>query len=84
MTMADSVIEISNYVQHQLKSIETTASQSHSVAAIAEETSAGAQEVRAVTQEQLYAIERADEMAIELKQQSEELYKVIQQFDRTN
>lgn len=84
MSMAEAVVEISNYVQHQLKSIETTAHQSQSVAAIAEETSAGAQEVRAVTQEQLYAIERADEMAVELKQQSEELFKVIQQFDRTN
>ena len=83
-SMADAVVEISSYVQHQLKSSEATAHQSQSVAAIAEETSAGAQEVSAVTQEQLHAIERADEMAVELKLQSEELYKVIQQFDRTN
>lgn len=80
--MASSVVEITEFVEHQLKNIETTARQSQEVAAIAEETSAGAQEVRATTDEQVQSIEQADEMAAELKSQSQELYEVIQQFER--
>ncbi len=81
--MADSVIEIKKFVELQLANIETTARQSQEVAAIAEETSASAEEVRATTDEQVHSIEKADAMAVELKKQSEELYNVINQFDRT-
>lgn len=80
--MASSVVEITGFVEHQLKNIETTARQSQEVAAIAEETSAGAQEVRATTDEQVQSIEQADQMAEALKKQSQELYEVIQQFER--
>jgi len=83
VSMAESVEEIKKYVENQLKNIEITAQQSQGVAAIAEETSAGAEEVSAATEEQVNAIERADAMTVELKLQSEELYKVIQQFDQT-
>ncbi|HEX5564697.1 MAG TPA: methyl-accepting chemotaxis protein, partial [Sporosarcina sp.] len=81
--MADSVVKISELVEHQLSNIETTAMQSQEVAAIAEETSAGAEEVRAATEEQVKSIEQTDVMASRLKQQSEDLYKVISQFDRS-
>jgi methyl-accepting chemotaxis protein len=79
--MANSVVEITKFVEHQLTNIEMTARQSQEVAAIAEETSAGAQEVGAATEEQVRSIEQADAMASELKTQSEQLYNVISQFD---
>lgn len=81
--MANSVVEITKFVEHQLTNIEMTAHQSQEVAAIAEETSAGAQEVGAATEEQVHSIEQADAMASELKKQSEQLYDVISQFDLT-
>lgn len=81
--MADSVVKITELVEHQLSNIETTARQSQEVAAIAEETSAGAEEVRAATEEQVRSIEQTDVMASHLKKQSEDLYKVISQFDRS-
>ncbi|WP_408020214.1 methyl-accepting chemotaxis protein [Sporosarcina soli] len=80
--MADSVVDITKFVENQLTNIETTARQSQEVAAIAEETSAGAQEVSAATEEQVRSIEQVDAMASELKRQSEELYNVIHKFDR--
>ncbi|MDW0114085.1 MULTISPECIES: methyl-accepting chemotaxis protein [Sporosarcina] len=81
--MAASVVQITELVENQLANIETTARQSQEVAAIAEETSAGAEEVRAATDEQVKSIEKTDDMAIQLKRQSEDLYKVINQFDRS-
>ncbi|KOS66566.1 chemotaxis protein [Lysinibacillus contaminans] len=80
--MATSVVEISTLIEKQMNNIETTARQSQEVAAIAEETSAGAQEVRSATEEQAYSIEQVEKLANGLKKQSEELFKVIQQFDR--
>ena len=82
--MADAVVTISQLVEKQMVNIETTARQSQEVAAIAEQTSAGAQEVRGSTEEQAYAIEQVENLTKDLKQQSELLYKMIQQFDRTN
>lgn len=79
--MATSVVEISTLIEKQMHNIETTARQSQEVAAIAQETSAGAQEVRSITEEQVYSIEQVEKLAHGLKKQSEELYKVIQQFD---
>ena len=43
--MADAVVEISNLVEKQMHNIEITARQSQEVAAIAQQTSASAQEV---------------------------------------
>lgn len=82
--MADAVIEISGLVEKQMNNIEMTARQSQEVAAIAEETSAGAQEVRSAAEEQLYSIEQVEQLATGLKKQSEDLHKLIQQFDRSN
>ncbi|KOP77843.1 chemotaxis protein [Lysinibacillus sp. FJAT-14745] len=80
--MATSIVEISSLIEQQMHNIETTARQSQEVAAIAQETSAGAQEVRSATEEQAYAIEQVEKLAEGLKIQSEELHKMIQQFDR--
>ncbi|MFJ7736092.1 methyl-accepting chemotaxis protein [Lysinibacillus sp. NPDC097287] len=80
--MATSVVEISTLIEKQMSNIEMTARQSQEVAAIAEETSAGAQEVRGATEEQAYSIEQVEKLAHGLKAQSEELFKVIQRFDR--
>ena len=55
--MADSVLEISRLVEKQLINIEHTARQSQEVAAIAEQTSAGAEEVRSSTDEQARSID---------------------------
>lgn len=80
--MAESVVEISSLVEKQLTNIESTARQSQEVAAIAEETSAGAEEVRSATDEQARSIEQIETVSYGLKEQSEELFKVISQFDR--
>lgn len=82
--MADAVVAISQLVEKQMYNIETTARQSQEVAAIAQQTSAGAQEVRGSTEEQAYAIEQVENLSKDLKRQSEQLYKMIQQFDRSN
>ncbi|MEG0259904.1 MAG: methyl-accepting chemotaxis protein [Lysinibacillus sp.] len=82
-TMASSVVEISSLIERQMRNIEMTAHQSQEVAAIAEQTSAGAQEVNSAAEEQAYSIEQVEKLAHGLKKQSEELYKVIQQFDRS-
>lgn len=78
--MAESVVDITKFVENQLENIELTAIQSQEVAAIAEETSAGAVQVSVATEEQVNAIEQANEMTQRLKSQSEDLYKVINQF----
>ena len=51
--MADSIVEISEFVGKQLHNIEKTAHQSQEVAAIAEQTSAGAMEVQTATDDQV-------------------------------
>lgn len=82
--MADAVIQISQLIEKQMENIETTARQSQEVAAIAEETSAGATEVKGSTDEQAVSLEQVEKLSQELKQQSEQLYRFIQQFDRSN
>ena len=81
--MADDVIQISQLVEQQMKNIERTSHQSQEVAAIAEQTSASVQEVTAASSEQAHAIKQVEALASNLKQQSAELYRMIQQFDRT-
>lgn len=80
--MADSIVEISEFVGKQLHNIEKTAHQSQEVAAIAEQTSAGALEVQSATDEQVRSIEQIDQLSQILKKQSEDLYQMIQQFER--
>lgn len=80
--MADSIVEISEFVAKQLHNIERTAHQSQEVAAIAEQTSAGALEVQSATDEQVRSIEQIDQLSQILKKQSEDLYQMIQQFEK--
>ncbi|MBD8032611.1 MULTISPECIES: methyl-accepting chemotaxis protein [Solibacillus] len=80
--MADDVVQISQLVEQQMKNIEHTSQQSQEVAAIAEQTSASAQEVSAASSEQAQAIKKVEALASDLNQQSAELYRMIQQFDR--
>ena len=82
--MANSIVEISQLIERQMHNIETTARQSQEVAAITEQTSASAQEVQSAAEEQAFSIEQVEQLSVQLKQQSAELHKVIQQFDRTN
>lgn len=79
--MANAVVEISHLIEKQMNSIEMTVRQSQEVAAIAEQTSAGAEEVRSSAEEQVNAMEHVQQLAVDLKKQSEELYKLIQKFD---
>lgn len=79
--MADSIVEISEFVGKQLHNIEKTAHQSQEVAAIAEQTSAGALEVQSATDDQVQSIEQINQLSKMLKKQSEELYQMIQQFE---
>lgn len=81
--MADAVIYISKLIEKQMRNIETTAHQSHEVAAIAEQTSASTQEVSSAMEEQAYSIEQIEKLSQNLQRQSDELHKVILQFDRT-
>lgn len=81
--MADNVVVISQLIEQQMKNIEHTSRQSQEVAAIAEQTSASAQEVTAASAQQGYAIKQVELLANDLKQQSAQLYKMIQQFDRS-
>lgn len=80
--MADAVIYISNLIEKQMHNIEMTARQSHEVAAIAEQTSASTQEVSSATEQQAYSIEQIEQLSQNLQLQSDELHKVILQFDR--
>lgn len=83
-TMAGSITGITELVEHQLAQIEKTAMQSQEVAAIAEQTSAGAEEVQAATTEQAHSIEQTSNLASDLKDQSQALYSVIRQFDTSH
>lgn len=78
-----SITDITGFVEKQLSNIEVTARQSQEVAAIAEETSAGAQEVTNSSGEQAKSIDQINKLSNNLTQQSQKLHEVIQQFDRT-
>lgn len=81
--MAEDVSNISQLVDQQMKNIQQTSRQSQEVAAISQQTSASAQEVSAASSEQAFAIKQVEALSNNLKLQSAELYKVIQQFDRS-
>ncbi|MDX8363683.1 methyl-accepting chemotaxis protein [Cytobacillus sp. IB215665] len=79
--VVEAVKYITKYVMRQMDSINHTAVQSQEVAAIAEQTSAGAEEVAASTNEQALVIENIDKLATELSGQADNLKKTIQQFN---
>ncbi|GLB59069.1 methyl-accepting chemotaxis protein [Cytobacillus sp. NCCP-133] len=78
--MASSVSAISGLVDNQMEGIQHTSTQSQEVAAIAEETSAGAQEVATATRHQTDVIANVEKLAFELKEQAEKLNGTITKF----
>lgn len=78
--MAEMVKEISGLVDRQKKSIERTLSQSQEISAIAQQTSAGSQEVAASTVVQVQVIEEVERLALNLKEQADKLQQTIRIF----
>ncbi|MBM7648353.1 methyl-accepting chemotaxis protein [Bacillus ectoiniformans] len=78
--VADTVKLISELVDRQMSSIKITSRQSQEVAAIAEETSAGALQVTIATKEQTEVMNHIEQVILELKDQAEELKSTITQF----
>ncbi|WP_175990012.1 methyl-accepting chemotaxis protein [Bacillus sp. Marseille-Q1617] len=78
--VADSVQKISGLVDRQMESIRLTSQQSQEVAAIAEETSAGAEEVSEATREQAAVMGNVEDLTLNLKKQAESLKGTITRF----
>ncbi|MGE6257865.1 methyl-accepting chemotaxis protein [Heyndrickxia sporothermodurans] len=78
--VADKVKGISILVDKQMESVQLTSTQSQEVAAIAEETSAGAEEVTDATREQAAVMENVEQLVFELKEHAEKLKATISQF----
>ncbi|MGD7022882.1 methyl-accepting chemotaxis protein [Rossellomorea vietnamensis] len=78
--MAQSVQQISGLVDEQMDYIQLTSRQSQEVAAIAEETSAGAVEVAAATKDQASVMENVEQLALDLQKQAESLKSTITRF----
>ncbi len=76
--MVAAVKDITKLVDRQMQSVGSR--QSQEVAAIAEETSAGAEEVTATTSEQAIVMENVEKSAMELKVQAEKLNRTITRF----
>ena len=72
--------DITQLVDRQMESIEQTSMQSQEVAAIAEETSAGAGEVATATNEQTKVIEYVEQLTTELQSQADQLKQTIIRF----
>lgn len=78
--MADMAKSITVLVDKQMEGIRHTASQSQEVAAIAQQTSAGAEEVAASTTEQVMVMDGIEQLTLDLKNQADNLKKTIQRF----
>ena len=78
--MAEAIQAIAHKMATQMNSIEETARQSQEVAAIAEQTSAGAQEVRARAEEQIFAMNTIASSTAQLEAHAKKLYEMIQRF----
>lgn len=78
--MAEAISEISNLVKNQKISIKALSTQSEEVVSIAEETSAGAQEVSSLIHYQSNKIENVEKHTVDLKDQAEKLKETISLF----
>lgn len=78
--MASSIATITKLVDQQMIEIQHTSTQSQEVAAIAEETSAGAQEVTNATVHQTQVMENVESLGMDLKHQAEKLKETITRF----
>lgn len=79
-TIVGATKNSASMMQAQMANIEETARQSQDVAAIAEQTSAGAQEVRGRAEEQLCAMNAIKATTAELEQHAKKLYEMIHRF----
>ncbi|WP_203363494.1 methyl-accepting chemotaxis protein [Bacillus sp. REN10] len=80
LVVAEDVHTIAALVDQQMESIELTSRQSQEVAAIAEETSAGALEVTRATKDQTKVMSQIEEVILQLKAQADELKSTITRF----
>ena len=80
MEVADATKQISIYMNEQVSHIHQTGAQTKAVAAIAEETSAGSQEVARVTLQQSKNMVVIDQLLKDLEQQAENLKQTIERF----
>lgn len=80
VTMATSVSKITKLVDEQMEGIQHTSTQSQEVAAIAEETSAGAVEVAAAISQQTRVIGNVESLACGLNDQALKLKGTITRF----
>jgi methyl-accepting chemotaxis protein len=78
--MAEVIHTITGLVDTQMETIQHTSTQSQEMAAIAEETSAGALSVASAAEQQAAVIENVEELAVELKNQSDKLKGTITKF----
>ena len=80
MEVADATEQISGYMNEQVNHIHQTGAQTKAVAAIAEETSAGSQEVARVTLQQSKNMIAIDQLLKDLEKQATELKQTIERF----
>lgn len=80
MEVADATQQISSYMNEQVSQIHQTGAQTKAVAAIAEETSAGSQEVARVTLQQSKNIVVIDQLLKDLEKQAADLKQTIERF----
>ncbi|MGV2939488.1 methyl-accepting chemotaxis protein [Mesobacillus sp. LC4] len=78
--MADVIHAITALVETQMETIEHTSTQSQEMAAIAEETSAGALSVASAAEQQAEVIANVEDLAVDLKTQAEKLKGTITKF----
>lgn len=80
MEVAEAIQQISLYMKEQIQCIHSTGAQTKEMAAIAEESAAGAQSVAKVTAKQSENIIFIEVLSKDLEQRALELKKTIEQF----
>lgn len=78
--MEEAVQKIAVFAEKQMKYIQLTQNESEEVAAIAEETSAGAEQIASATMEQAALIDDIAQIAVQLSTQAKTLKQTINQF----
>ena len=78
--MSNSTSEITNLVNRQMQGIKVLSNQAEEVAAIAEETAAGTQQVKIAISHQTEMMESVRNLTLDLKSQAENLKSTITKF----
>lgn len=81
-SVAETVKEINHLMTRQLEDVENSAKKTEEVSAIAQESSAGAEEVASSVHEQLNQIEKVANISDELSQYAHNLRRTIEKFKR--